>query len=172
MVGSSRFLLKNMTAINDILTRIFLRSCDLDKEDFEEIPGRYFYNRGATYNQYLTLLERDPQQIHRNCHRPMSVQSQGKDVLNLVERFNNEPPRFLARKYNGIKFTRIDIVLMTTRKLFHFQKSKNKLKRGHYRSIKKTYNIGSKSNVHQEVKSKTIYIGNHRSANGAKGMCT
>ncbi len=37
-----RFLLKNIaTAINDILTRIFLKVLRFDKEDFEEIPGLF-----------------------------------------------------------------------------------------------------------------------------------
>ena len=89
-----------------------------------------------------------------------------------MERFNNEPLEVFKAilKYNNeIKFTRIDIALDDNEETVPFSKIENKLKKGHYRSIKKTYNIVSKSNVHQEVKSKTIYIANHRSDNGAKG---
>lgn len=150
-----------------------LKVLKFDKEDFEEIPGRYFYNSGKTYNQYLNIYWNDPtKEIHRNSSRTMNVQFTGQGCIELVERFNNKPIEVFKaiRKYNNeIKFTRIDIALDDNEETVPFSKIENKLKNGHYRSIKKTYNIVSKSNVHQEVKSKTIYIGNHRSDNGAKG---
>lgn len=150
-----------------------LKVLKFDKDDFEEIPGRYFYNSGKTYNQYLNVYWNDPKkEIHRNSSRTMNVQFTGQGCTELVERFNNEPLEVFKaiREYNNeIKFTRIDIALDDNEETVPFSKIENKLKNGHYRSIKKTYNIVSKSNVHQEVKSKTIYIGNHRSDNGAKG---
>lgn len=150
-----------------------LKVLKFDKDDFEEIPGRYFYNSGKTYNQYLNVYWNDPKkEIHRNSSRTMNVQFTGQGCTELVERFNNEPLEVFKaiREYNNeIKFTRIDIALDDNEETVPFSKIENKLKKGHYRSIKKTYNIVSKSNVHQEVKSKTIYIGNHRSDNGAKG---
>lgn len=150
-----------------------LKVLKFDKDEFEEIPGRYFYNSGKTYNQYLNVYWNDPKkEIHRNSSRTMNVQFTGQGCTELVERFNNEPLEVFKAilKYNNeIKFTRIDIALDDNEETVPFSKIENKLKRGHYRSIKKTYNIVSKSNVHQEVKSKTIYIGNHRSDNGAKG---
>ncbi len=63
-----------------------LRSCGFDKEDFEEIPGRYFYNRGATYNQYLNLYWNDPSQFVT-----YDVSAIYRQDTELVERFNNEP---------------------------------------------------------------------------------
>lgn len=150
-----------------------LKVLKFDKDDFEDIPGRYFYNSGKTYNQYLNVYWNDPQkEIHRNSSRTMNIQFTGQGCTELVERFNNEPLEVFKaiREYNNeIKFTRIDIALDDNEETVPFSKIENKLKNGHYRSIKKTYNIVSKSNVHQEVKSKTIYIGNHRSDNGAKG---
>ena len=150
-----------------------LKVLKFDKDDFEEIPGRYFYNSGKTYNQYLNVYWNDPQkEIHRNSSRTMNIQFTGQGCTELVERFNNEPLevfKAILGYNNEIKFTRIDIALDDNEETVPFSKIENKLKNGHYRSIKKTYNIVSKSNVHQEVKSKTIYIGNHRSDNGAKG---
>lgn len=150
-----------------------LKVLKFDKEEFEEVQGRYFYNCGATYNQYVNLYWNDPtKEIHRNSSRTMNVQFTGQGCTELVERFNNEPVEVFKAilKYNNkIKFTRIDIALDDNENTVPFSKIENKLKRGHYRSIKRSYNIVSKSNVHQEVKSKTIYIGNHRSDNGAKG---
>lgn len=150
-----------------------LKVLKFDKEEFEEVQGRYFYNCGATYNQYVNLYWNDPtKEIHRNSSRTMNVQFTGQGCTELVERFNNEPVevfRAILKYNNKIKFTRIDIALDDNEETVPFSKIENKLKRGHYRSIKKSYNIVSKSNVHQEVKSKTIYIGNHRSDNGAKG---
>ncbi len=110
---------------NDILTRRL--EVLTDKEDFEEIPGRYFYNRGATYNQYLNLLERP---TTRNPSQFVTYDVSaitGKDVPNWLSDPNNEPTwGFKAiRKYNnGIKFTELISLLMTTRKLFH-QKIEN-----------------------------------------------
>lgn len=150
-----------------------LKVLKFDKEEFEEVQGRYFYNCGATYNQYVNLYWNDStKEIHRNSSRTMNVQFTGQGCTELVERFNNEPVevfRAILKYNNEIKFTRIDIALDDNEETVPFSKIENKLKRGHYRSIKKSYNIVSKSNVHQEVKSKTIYIGNHRSDNGAKG---
>ena len=144
-----------------------------EEDEFEEIPGRYFYNRGATCNQYVNLYWNDPRRdIHRNSSRTMNVQFTGQGCTELVERFNNKPIevfKAILNYNNEIKFTRIDIALDDNEETVPFSKIENKLKNGHYRSIKKTYNIVSKSNVHQEVKSKTIYVGNHRSDNGAKG---
>ena len=150
-----------------------LKVLKFDKEEFEEVQGRYFYNCGATYNQYVNLYWNDPtKEIHRNSSRTMNIQFTGQGCTELVERFNNEPVevfRAILKYNNKIKFTRIDIALDDNEETVPFSKIENKLKRGHYRSIKKSYNIVSKSNVHQEVKSKTIYIGNHGSDNGAKG---
>lgn len=162
---------------NDTDKRYFdeniLKVLKFKEDEFEEIPGRYFYNCGATYNQYVNLYWNDPRRdIHRNSSRTMNVQFTGQGCTELVERFNNEPLevfKAILEYNNEIKFTRIDIALDDNEETVPFSKIENKLKNGHYRSIKKTYNIVSKSNVHQEVKSKTIYIGNHRSDNGAKG---
>ncbi len=53
----------------------------------------YFYNRGATYNQYLNLYWNDTTlNPSRNSSRTMSIAILGQEgCAELVERFSNEP---------------------------------------------------------------------------------
>lgn len=150
-----------------------LKVLRFDENEFEEIPGRYFYNSGMTCNRYLNVYWNDSKkEIHRNSSNSMNVQITGQGCTELVERFDNNPLAVfeaLRAHDETIKFTRIDIALDDNEETVPFSKIENKLNRGHYRSIKKTFNIVSTSNANQEVKSKTIYVGNHRSDNGAKG---
>ena len=50
-----------------------------------------------------------------------------------------------------------------------FDKIKQKLGDGHYRSSRKTYNIVKTSNSKQSPLGETIYIGNARADNGSRG---
>lgn len=149
------------------------RVLKLDLKDFEETPARYFYNAGATFNGYVNVYWNDEETpAHPNSSNTMTVQITGQGCTDLAERFDND---FLAifkaiREYDKtIKFTRIDIALDDAKETVPFSKIETKLKRGHYRSIKRTYNIVKTSNQNQENKAMTIYIGNHRADNGSRG---
>ena len=95
-------------------------------------------------------------------------------MYGLADRFDND---FLEvfkaiREYDDtIKYTRIDIALDDSKETVPLSKIEAKLRRGHYRSIKKTYNVVKTSNQNQENKAMTIYIGNHRADNGSRGKC-
>ncbi len=138
-----------MTMINDILTRIFLRSCDSIKRTLRFQGAGH--NRGATYNQYSRFYWNDPQrEIHRNSSRTI-ISAPGKDVPNWLSWFNSEPPRLWGdSQYNNGIIHWTDIALMTTRKPSTF-KNRNKLKRDTTAQPRRLYNIASKSNAHQEV---------------------
>ncbi len=114
-----------MTAINDILTNI-LEALRFDKEDFEEIPGRYFYNRGATYNQYLNLYWNDPQrEIHRNSSQYDISAIHERGCTELVERFNNNQSGF--RRFTNIttELSSLELMsLLTTRETVPLSKNR------------------------------------------------
>ena len=74
----------------------------------------------------------------------MTVQFTGQGCTDLADRFDND---FLEvfkaiREYDDtIKYTRIDIALDDSKETVPLSKIEAKLRRGHYRSIKKTYNV-------------------------------
>lgn len=149
------------------------RVLNLDLNEFEEAPGRFLYNSGATFNGYVNVYWNDEEKpVHKNSSNTMTVQFTGQGCTDLAERFDND---FLAifkaiKKYDDtIKYTRIDIALDDSKDTVPLSKIEAKLRRGHYRSIKKTYNVVKTSNQNQENKAMTIYIGNHRADNGSRG---
>ena len=112
--------------------------------------------------------------FHRNSSRTMNVQFTGQgctELVRAIQQWTNWGFKAILKYNNEIKFRELISHLTTTRKLFHSQKSKTSLNSTLSVNQKDVLNIVSKSNVHQEVKSKTIYVGNHQSDNGAKGMC-
>ncbi len=131
--------------------------CDSIKRTLKEIPRRYFYNRGATYNQYLNLLERhNTKSIAIQVMRCRGGSQEG--CTELVERFLAEQSRFLRRfrKYNnGIKLLNW-YRSWWQRRLFTF-KNRKQTKRGHYRSIRRLITSWA-SQTYIRSKSKTIYI--------------
>ena len=51
-----------------------LKMLGYDLADFDEIPGRYFYNAGATYRNYVNVFWNDPDKPrHKNSSRTMTV---------------------------------------------------------------------------------------------------
>lgn len=153
--------------------RGIFRVLKLDLNEFEEAPAKYFYNAGATFNGYVNVYWNDEEiPAHENSSNTMTVQITGQGCTDLAERFDND---FLAifkaiREYDEtIKYTRIDIALDDSKETIPLSKIENKLRRGHYRSVKRTYNIVKTSNQNRENKAMTIYIGNHRADNGSRG---
>ena len=149
------------------------RVLNLDLTEFEEVPARYFYNSGASFNGYVNVYWNDEEKpVHKNSSNTMTVQFTGQGCTDLADRFDND---FLEvfkaiREYDDtIKYTRIDIALDDSKETVPLSKIEAKLRRGHYRSIKKTYNVVKTSNQNQENKAMTIYIGNHRADNGSRG---
>lgn len=148
------------------------RVLNLDLTEFEEVPGRFLYNSGATFNGYVNVYWNDEEKpVHKNSSNTMTLQFTGQGCTDLAERFDND---FLAifkaiKEYDEtIKYTRIDIALDDSKDTVPLSKIEAKLRRGHYRSIKKTYNIVKTSNQNRENKAMTIYVGNPR-IDGSRG---
>lgn len=144
-----------------------------DLKEFEKVPGRYFYNCGLSLNRYVNVFWNDySQEVHRNSSRTMTVQFTGQGCTDLVQKHDNVTERVFKAlsDYDAyVKYTRVDIALDDNANTVPFSFIESKLLKGHYRSVKRTYNIVSTSNQAQEIKAKTIYIGNPRSDNGSRG---
>ncbi len=134
----SRFLLKNMTAINDIWRENIL-SCDSIKRTLRRFQGASTIVvrliKSIPQISTGTTTTRNPSQfVTQWVSAPL-----GQGCTELVERFNNEPIEVFKaiRKYNnGIMFTEL-ISLWWQRENVPLSKSKT-VKTRHYRSIKKT----------------------------------
>ena len=60
-----------------------------DLADFDEIPGRFFYNAGATYRNYVNVFWNDPDKPrHKNSSRTMTVVFTGQGSTELAEKWD------------------------------------------------------------------------------------
>ena len=121
-----------------------LKMLGYDLADFDEIPGRFFYNAGATYRNYVNVFWNDPDKPrHKNSSRTMTVVFTGQGSTELAEKWDtNWLGIFSALKeYGGVNFTRIDLALDDYDETVKFADIEKKLNKGHYRSSRKSYNI-------------------------------
>lgn len=149
-----------------------LKMLGYDLADFDEIPGRFFYNSGATYRNYVNVFWNDAdKKIHKNSSKTMTVVFTGQGSTELAEKWDtNWVSIFQTLKdYGGVNFTRIDLALDDYDELVKFDDIEKKLKKGHYRSSRKSYNIVKTSDQNGKPLGQTIYIGNARSQNGSRG---
>lgn len=149
-----------------------LKMLGYDLADFDEIPGRFFYNSGATYGNYVNVFWNDPsKQRHKNSSQTMTVVFTGQGSTELAEKWNTDWfAIFTALKdYGRINFTRIDLALDDYDETVKFADIERKLNKGHYRSSRKSYNIVKTSDTEGRTLGETIYIGNARSDNGSRG---
>lgn len=140
--------------------------------EFDEIPGRFFYNSGATYRNYVNVFWNDPsKQRHENSSRTMTVVFTGQGSTELAEKWDTDWFAIFSalEEYGGVNFTRIDLALDDYDETVKFSDIEKKLNKGHYRSSRKSYNIVKTSDQNGKSLGQTIYIGNARSQNGSRG---
>ena len=85
-----------------------------DLADFDEIPGRFFYNSGATYRNYVNVFWNDAdKKIHKNSSKTMTVVFTGQGSTELAEKWNTDWVSIFQtlKDYGGVNFTRIDLAL-------------------------------------------------------------
>ena len=152
-----------------------LKILGYDLADFDEIPGRFFYNSGATYRNYVNVFWNDPEKPwHKNSSRTMTVVFTGQGSTELAEKWDTDWVSIFRtlKEYGGVNFTRLDLALDDYDETVRFSDIEKKLNKGHYRSSRKSYNIVKTSDQNGKSLGQTIYIGNARSQNGSRGMCT
>lgn len=143
-----------------------------DLADFDEIAGRFFYNSGATYRNYVNVFWNDPSKpLHKHSSDTMTVVFTGQGSTELAEKWDTDWVSIFSKlkNYGGVNFTRIDLALDDYDETVKFEKIENKLKKGHYRSSRKSYNIVKTADSNGRILGQTIYIGKARSDNGSRG---
>ena len=161
---------------------------DFAEEFSTDISGKNFYNRGATLGNYVNVFwndytdEKNP--VRRNSSATMNVVFTGQGSTDLALRNDNdwikiftilttyEPknkPKDEEDDKPSVNITRIDIALDDYDELVKFDDIEKKLKKGHYRSSKRSYNIVKTSDQTGQKLGETIYIGNARSESGSRG---
>ena len=149
-----------------------LKLLGYDFSDFEEISGRYFYNSGATYRNYVNVFWNDTQKkIHKNSSMTMTVVFTGQGSTELAEKWDTDWVEIftLLKNYGGVNFTRIDLALDDYAESVKFRDIEKKLNKGHYRSSRRSFNIVRSSDTQGRTLGQTIYIGNARADNGSRG---
>ena len=161
---------------------------DFAEEFSTDISGKNFYNRGATLGNYVNVFwndytnEKNP--VRKNSSKTMNVVFTGQGSTDLALRNDNdwikiftilttyEPknkPKDEEDDKPSVNITRIDIALDDYDELVKFDDIEKKLKKGHYRSSKRSYNIVKTSDQFGQKLGETIYIGNARTASGSRG---
>lgn len=163
---------------------------DFAEEFSQDISGKNFYNRGATLGNYVNVFWNDytdtKNPVRRNSSATMNVVFTGQGSTDLALRNDNdwikifkilttyEPrnkpkPKNEAEVKPSINITRIDIALDDYDGLVKFDDIEKKLKKGHYRSSKRSYNIVKTSDQTGQKLGETIYLGNARTSSGSRG---
>lgn len=162
---------------------------DFAEEFSTDISGKNFYNRGATISGYVNVYWNDytdtKNPVRKNSSKTMNVVYTGQGSTDLALRNDNdwikifsilstyEPknkPKVEAEEAKpSVNITRIDIALDDFDELVKFDDIEKKLKKGHYRSSKRSYNIVKTSDQNGQKLGETIYIGNARTASGSRG---
>ena len=162
---------------------------DFAEEFSKDISGKNFYNRGETLGNYVNVFwndytdEKNP--VRRNSSATMNVVFTGQGSTDLALRNDNDwikiftilttyEPRNKPKSKDeddkpSVNITRIDIALDDFDELVKFDDIEKKLKKGHYRSSKRSYNIVKTSDQNGQKLGETIYIGNARTASGSRG---
>lgn len=140
---------------------VLLKILGYDVGEFEPVPGRYFYNSGVTLGGYVNVYYNDySKEVARNTSRSRNYVFTGQGCTDLAQKIDNKWHMLLKDLVDfGIKVTRLDIALDDFHGVVSFDKMEQKLKKGHYRSSKKTYNVVKQADVNGDIKGHTIYIG-------------
>lgn len=140
---------------------VLLENLGYDLDEFDTVPGRYFYNSGLTLGGYVNLYYNNYEMdLARNTSNSRNYVFTGQGCTDLAQKINNDwVGLFTGLKNLGVKITRLDIALDDFNGVLNFSKMENYLVKGYYRSSKKTYNVVKQADVNGDVKGYTIYIG-------------
>lgn len=156
---------------NSTLNYEILKFLGYDLSEFESVSGRYFYNTGATYYNFVNVFWNDFDKVcHKNSSKTMTVVFTGQGCTDLAEKWSNDWFKIFQLLHDYcVNFTRIDLALDDYDETVKFTDIEKKLKKGHYRSSRKSYNIVKTSDSSCSDLGYTIYIGNARADNGSRG---
>lgn len=139
--------------------------------EFEPTSGKNFYDTGATIGNYVNIFwnEKNNNQNRPNKNDTMACVFTGQGATDLAIRNNNDWVKILKTLMDyqsKVNITRIDLALDDFSETVSFDKIEKKLKKGHYRSSKRSYNIIKTSDKEGRPLGTTIYLGSARSSGG------
>lgn len=148
-----------------------MTSLGYDLTEFDEVPGRFFYNSGATFKGYVNVYWNDPDKKRlKRSSDTMAVVFTGQGATDLANKWSSDwIAIFKLLKKERANITRIDLALDDYDGLVSFDRIEGKLKRGHYRSSRRSFNVLQSSDAKGRELGRTIYIGNARADGGSKG---
>lgn len=152
---------------------LLLENLGYNIAEFEEVPGRYFYNSGLTLDGYVNIYYNDREKlVSRNSSMTRNYIWTGQGCTDLAQKIDSDWSRlFLVFNELGVKVTRIDLALDDYHAVVDFDEMETKLKNREYRSSKHGYNIVKEVGDDGLTKGHTIYIGSRsRSAEGCYYM--
>lgn len=140
-------------------------------DEFEEVPGKYFYNSGLSLGNYVNVYYNDNEKIkHANSSSTRNYVWTGQGCIDLYERVQGDLLKvFQLLKSVKANVTRIDLALDDFEGVLDFKKIVTKLEKSEYRSSKKSYNIVKSADVTGKILGETIYIGNPRNTSSKGG---
>ena len=161
-IGADAFI--KLKKIMDYLT--------YDLNDFKGISGRYSYNSGLTLGNYINVFYNDPsKKLNENPQSSVNIifTGQGCTDLNdkLVQVYDSDNYELIWISFFDFlqsvdaKITRLDLALDDFGGAVDFEVVVNKLNRGEYRSVKKTYNVLRSADQKGRLQGLTIYIGSN-----------
>lgn len=152
--------------IVDVTNRL-LKKLNYDINEFDNVPGRYFYNSGLTLSGYVNIYYNDKsKEVYKNSSDTVNFVFTGQGCSDLYSRVSGNL-NYILNTISGFdaKVTRLDIALDDFEGILNLDLIEDKLKNGHYRSSKKTYNVNHGKDV--DVSNKTIYVGSKRNNSSA-----
>lgn len=141
--------------------------------DFEQIPGRFFYNSGLTLGNYVNIYYNDPtKDISKYSVNNVLYVFTGQGSTDLAKRlskkYDSDNWQFVWLKFFQLlknfdaKITRIDIALDDYHGVLDFDLMEGKLNKGEYRSSKRRYNVLKQLDTSGNIKGRSIYVGQSR----------
>lgn len=148
----------------------FLNELGYELKDFEEISGRYFYERGLTLGRYLNIYFNSDKNPYTGPSIYFQFTGQGStdlakklSVFYQVNDFNLIWRKFFKLvKAFGLNVTRVDIANDDYSGRLSFSKIERKLERREFTATKRSYNIVKAKTTNNEGRGFTLYFGSRQ----------
>lgn len=167
--------------VEDDLTRFerlepvydFFNCFDIDFDEFENITGQNFYNRGKTIGGFLKVFySEEDGEMQANARNMTTaniiITGQGCSYLHEMTKADNKEYYILSKVDEFAKnITRLDIALdLFERGILSLDKIGDKLDNNHFLSPKRSKNVIKEDDGQGDILGHTRYIGSKRSGKG------
>lgn len=167
--------------VEDDLTRLerlepvydFFNSFNIDFDEFENITGQNFYNKGKTVGGFLKVFySEEDGEMQANARNMTTaniiITGQGCSYLHEMTKADNKEYYILSKVDEFAKnITRLDIALdLFERGILSLDKIGDKLDNNHFLSPKRSKNVIKEDDGQGDILGHTRYIGSKRSGKG------